>query len=525
MTIQEILLGSDLKAKRALFAFNKSDSNESVRFKFKLWSKHIFPRYFKVTDAPFHKMMDSRNIDAYRGNIKSFTNLAFRNAAKTARTKLFVAFCIANDLEHSKGYLKVLSHDGDNSEQFVTDVYNMLVDPMVLTLYPEIFKSEDEKKKREERMSSFTTTFGVKLVAGTVGKAQRGALQDDRRPDFIIFDDIETRTTLYSALKTNAIWNNFDEARTGLSSDGSFLVLGNYISELGNIHKLVQKGDARNVVLITPIMVNGQSTWPEAFTNEQIELIKQEADDFDGDFLCKPSASKDILFDREQLQKQIPKDPIRESAGFKMFYTFDPSSRYGSGHDVAGGVSLDSSTSVFIDFDAMPARVVGTFKSNTIKPSTFGDEIFRQADIFGGPIIAVEKNNHGISTIDRLKQLDANLYKTGGKDDKIGIVTPKEYGWHTNGATKPKMIFALAKAVEKGLIELNDKDIIAELMNYTRNDLIDDEKDPRMTTRHFDLLIATAIAWQMKDHAEQFTPKEAEYVQVEEKPLYEDIGI
>ena len=52
------------------------------------------------------------------------------------------------------------------------------------------------------------------------------------------------------------------------------------------------------------------------------------------------------------------------------------------------------------------------------------------------------------------------------------------------------MIFALSKAIEDGLLILNDINLINELKSYTRNDLIDDEHDPRLTTRHFDLLIA-----------------------------------
>jgi len=43
-------------------------------------------------------------------------------------------------------------------------------------------------------------------------------------------------------------------------------------------------------------------------------------------------------------------------------------------------------------------------------------------------------------------------------------------------------------------------------MSYTRNDLIDRDPDPRDTTRHFDLVIALAIAWQMKDYV-HVTPK------------------
>ena len=69
-------------------------------------------------------------------------------------------------------------------------------------------------------------------------------------------------------------------------------------------------------------------------------------------------------------------------------------------------------------------------------------------------------------------------------------------------ATKPKMLFALAKAIEDGHLALNDPALIAEARSYTRNDLMDTEVDVRLTTRHFDLLIACAIAWQMKDFAQ-----------------------
>lgn len=59
-------------------------------------------------------------------------------------------------------------------------------------------------------------------------------------------------------------------------------------------------------------------------------------------------------------------------------------------------------------------------------------------------------------------------------------------------------------------------------MSYTRNDVIDNEPDPRLSTRHFDLLMATAIAWQMKDYAE--VKKINYYIPEEEKLLYPEIG-
>ena len=186
-----------------------------------------------------------------------------------------------------------------------------------------------------------------------------------------------------------------------------------------------------------------------------------------------------------------------------MFHTYDPSHRYAGGHDVAGGVGLDSSTSVFIDFSTIPSKVVATFKSNTIKPDTFGDEIESEANRFGRPLVAVENNKFDMC-IGRLKQLGYdNMYFTEMKDTKVGI-PPKTrtLGWNTNTDTKPKMLFKVKKAVEDGHLELSDADLIAELYSYSRDDLMDRDEDVRLTTRHFDLLMACAIAYMMKDFAE-----------------------
>jgi hypothetical protein len=517
--IKETLEKGTREEIRAIFAFDRTDTEEHVLFVFALWARWFFPQYFKAADAPFHKDIDTNNYRAYRGAIRSFTDIVFRGGAKTTRTKLFIAFCVANDLEHSRKYIKVLSEDNTNSKQVVTDIYNMLISQRVRYYYSEIFEKTTEK--REETMASFTTTTGVKLRAGTVGTDQRGQIQEDARPDLIWFDDFETRKTLRSAVETKSIHDNMEEARTGLSKDGACIYTCNYLSERGNVHRLVQKEGEQNVVLIVPIRFEGRPMW-DAYTIEEIDQIERDADDFAGEYLCEPSAGADILFDRSSLDRQIKKTPLREIAGFKIFHAYDPSHRYGSGHDVAGGVGLDSSTSVFIDFSTNPSRVVATFKNNTIKPDTFGDEIKSEADRYGAPIVAVEINNHGHATIGRLKQIYDNIYFTEQKETRVGMPPRvRQYGWHTNDDTKPKMLFALKKAVEDGHLELSDPDLIAELKSYTRDDLMDREEDPRLTTRHFDLLIACAIAYQMKDWAEMQKPSVTSYKQ----PDYERPGL
>lgn len=499
MDIQAILKSKDPKKLKALFQFDlEKHDDDAILVKFNLWARYNHPKYFSSEDADFHDTIDRNNLQVYRGNWSAFLDIAFRGAAKTARTKLFMAYVIANDKKHFRRYIKVLSFDSDNSKQIVTDVYNMLVSPGTAALYPEMF--EKTGSKREETMSAFTTSTGVKMVADTVGTDQRGAIQEDARPDVIWFEDFENRKTLRSGRTTKNIWENMEEARTGLAVGGGCIYSCNYISEQGNVHVLVEKYRAQGFVLIVPIVTDeGELTWPARYSKEDVAQMKQDDDDFEGERLCKPSASREVMFDREVLEMMPRAQPLKEVGGFKVFKDYDPSHRYGSGHDVAGGVGLDSSTSVFIDFDTIPARVVATFASNEIDPVTFGDEIKREQEIYGDCISAPEKNNHGHATVARLRQLDANLYLTPKKDDKIFAADPTEYGWQTSTLTKPKMLFGLVKAVNDGHLLLEDEGLIRECMSYTRNDLIDNERDPRLTTRHFDLLIAAAIAWQMKD--------------------------
>lgn len=505
--IQQILKSDNLSAKKALFQFTVENTDEEIQLKFNLWARYFFPKYFTSKDAKFHSEIDLYNIQAYKGTLTSFVNIAFRGAAKTVRTKLFFAYAIANDKNSFRKYIKVLAYAKLNSKQITTDIYNMLVNARVKEMYPEIFVKSD--LKREETMNSFTTSKGVKVLADTVGTDQRGALQESARPDLVWYEDFENRKTLRSSTITYAIWQNMEEARTGMAVNGASIYTCNYVSEAGNVHKLVTKEAEKKKVLIIPIIKDKVIAW-DRYTLADIERMRQEDEDFEGERLCNPAISSNVYFDRKMLEQMPVIDPIRKSAEFRIYKEFNPSHRYGSGHDVAGGVGLDSSTSVFIDFDTMPAQVVGVFDSNVIKPESFGDEIYRQQEIFGGCISGVE-NNYGTEAILRLKQLGANLYIEPSKDHVIGQPQPKKYGWNTNSLTRPKMLAQLSRAIEDGLLALNDKKLIDELKGYTRDDLLDKDADPRMTTRHFDLLMACAIAWQMKDYAKVETTKKKSY--------------
>jgi hypothetical protein len=77
-----------------------------------------------------------------------------------------------------------------------------------------------------------------------------------------------------------------------------------------------------------------------------------------------------------------------------------------------------------------------------------------------------------------------------------------ELGWETNSATKYTILNDLRTAVEDGLLVINDERILREMKSFTHTDA-DDLGRSRVGhfTNHFDLLMATAIAWEMRKYA------------------------
>jgi hypothetical protein len=64
-----------------------------------------------------------------------------------------------------------------------------------------------------------------------------------------------------------------------LAKDGSALYNCNYLSERGNVHRLVEKASVDRKVLITPIIDKGVPTWPSAYTVESIKVIEEDSED------------------------------------------------------------------------------------------------------------------------------------------------------------------------------------------------------------------------------------------------------
>ena len=90
-TVKQILNDGNVDELLPLFGFDfDTITVEKLVFKFNLWARYCFPQFYQSADAPFHKEIDENNAKVLLGKIKTYTDLAYRGAAKTTSPLLFV---------------------------------------------------------------------------------------------------------------------------------------------------------------------------------------------------------------------------------------------------------------------------------------------------------------------------------------------------------------------------------------------------------------------------------------------------
>lgn len=488
--------------------------------------RYYFSEYFTYKAAGFHwdfyedcqKLSDS--------TLKEVAWIAFRESAKTSIAKIFIIWCILYEKKH---YINYDSYDKGNSEAALFDIAvslqtnKKIIADFGQVYYPSRQKAADGelKEAKIKRVSNFITENKVKVEAFSTQEPIRGRVYQNWRPDLVVFDDIESSKTKDSYPAILSIRGHIDECRAGLPENGGILYLGNYITEDGVIAYIMDilKDRKNAVVRNIPVISGGKSTWDNKYAITDSEAIERNKNGenvisleakrrdltdsvFETEMMNNPAKAGDNIFDRNVLNNIRDKccEPKDISAGLKIWADYNPTHRYGIGADTAEGIGRDSCASVIIDFSTLPNRVVATYESPVISPDLFGHELIRQGGMYGKCLLAPEENNTGYATVAILSEHypEQKIFHHTTKDKVSGEETSK-LGWHTNSATKPSAIYELKTAVEEGQLEIYDLNLIDELCHYQIRDL-KSKKKPGMT-RHFDKLMALAIAWQLRNEA------------------------
>lgn len=246
------------------------------------------------------------------------------------------------------------------------------------------------------------------------------------------------------------------------------------------------------------------STWQEAFIasgkNVFNALSLQEQE-----LMCLPLSEVQYYkinpgeFHGEYVLEEVPyeerekPDDFTYKAPLKIFKKPHPHAEYAIGADVAEGLeSGDFSVAEVVNMSTM--ETVARWRGHA-DPDRFGEIIGALGAYYNDALVGVEVNNHGISTVQKLRDTYyTNLYKREKGYDADFEEPTSNLGWKTDMRTKRIMIDDLIRIVREGLNKDPDKVFIDEAFAFVRDKR---GRTGAETGEHDDTVMAKAIAFQI----------------------------
>lgn len=512
-----------------------------------LFAIFYFPEYFKYKSADFHQDFFDDFERLVNGELKYAAWIAFAEAAKTSIVKMGLIWINAYK---KKKYVNVDSNDKENAERLLFDVVlAMQTNEYLKNDFGDMYnvaRSKDEVTIK--RISNFITAQGIRYEAHSTQESVRGRIHGEQRPDFFLLDDIENSKTIRSVPVTQAVISHYDEVKRGLSPDASMLLLGNFLIEEGSVNYVMESTkNSGGVVRFIPVVdKKGKIAWPDKYVKtdaEAFEINKTRPKDrriislenkkrelnaggrraYEVEMMLDPIAAGSAFFDRRLVDLAIDKcvEPIDNLAGLWLWGGYNPANAYAIGADTGKGNGGDHSTSTIIDFTTLPNRQIGSYANNLIPADQFAHELKRQGNMFGTCLLCPEKNAESggscLSTLKMIYPVD-KIYRQVPNDR----ITDKplgsgELGWETTGANKYTILNDLKSAFESGGLIIEDERILKEMRSFTYTD-VDELGSSKLghSTKHWDLLMSTAIAFAMRKYAVAKPPDVIAY----EQPAY-----
>nr|DAS50727.1 MAG TPA: Terminase large subunit [Caudoviricetes sp.] len=248
------------------------------------------------------------------------------------------------------------------------------------------------------------------------------------------------------------------------------------------------------------------STWEEAFIASgknvfnplALQEMEKDATPLEDVNYYKITPLEDRPYEEFELE-QIPFEPnetpddFTYKAPLKIWEKPKPYKEYVIGADVAEGLKGgDFSVATVVDISTM--EVVARWRGHC-DPDKFGEILGALGTYYNYALIGVEVNNHGLTTVQKLRDtFYTNLYKRDRGYDEEWETPTVNLGWKTDMRTKRLMIDDLIKLVRERVIKDKDIVFINEAFSYVR-----DERG-RMNAEegsHDDVVMSTAIAYQL----------------------------
>lgn len=244
----------------------------------------------------------------YVHKTRDFSQLALglpRGFGKTMVVKLFILYCI---LFTRKQFILVLCETTSKAKNIIADVMDMLDEPNIKRTFGD-WNLGKETDTQELKKFGFRGRNIILMGAG-VESGIRGITIKNRRPDVMIFDDIQSKACANSQTQSETLEGEmYGTAMKAKSPEGClFIFIANMYPTKWSILRKLKSNPNWIKFIAGGILADGSSLWEELQPIEQ--LLKEFQNDLDSghpeifyaEVLNDETASANALIDFSKLQ-------------------------------------------------------------------------------------------------------------------------------------------------------------------------------------------------------------------------------
>jgi len=251
--------------------------------------------------------------------------------------------------------------------------------------------------------------------------------------------------------------------------------------------------------------------WWWGYSKEEIEIVKRRmnnpqkfAQEYGLAFLSSGRAvfSEDILVGQRKnvlkvgdkiIDKKTNEEFIvHEEDGWRIYKLPQNGHFYCSAADTSEGVE-GGDYSVATIWDRESGEEVAMYRG-LIPPDAFGRKLDKMGRKYNDALMAVEVNNHGLTTLTILKQLVyPSIYFRPAKFDEMGSRYTDKMGWRTTKLTRDILLDDFAQACRDRVLIIHSKEIVDEMSVFVYDSRGDASAQSGF---HDDCVFSAAIAFQ-----------------------------
>jgi hypothetical protein len=248
--------------------FKESEGDKAKRIKallsdFEAFCKYYFPNYASADFAPFHlrfakKLIDNDKIYIIRAwareHAKSVVAGLFVPLFLKFNKRLFNMLLISNSYEKAEELLMPIMVNLEFNQRLIND-FGL------------------QKSWRGWEMGKFVTQDGCSFRALGAGQSPRGSRNEEKRPDFVLFDDIDTDEESRNQARIDRKFQWIEQAlfpAMSISGVKRFVGVGNIISKESVIVKASRVADDYEVINI--LDKKGNPSW-NRYSKEDVNYM------------------------------------------------------------------------------------------------------------------------------------------------------------------------------------------------------------------------------------------------------------